>query len=361
MIRHLYVHIPFCPKVCPYCSFYKTEASAGGFREFVEALLSEARLVRDIVRPETVFFGGGTPTALNASQLDRLISGLAAQFDFSEVQEFTVEMNPATVSPGKASTLRQLGVNRASLGVQSWEPAILQTLGRSHSAEMAERSIHILRQAGFDNLNLDHMFGVPGQSPDDWRRTIARSLTYQPTHLSAYSLTYEEDTEFFEKLGRGEFVADGALDADLFEETITRLEVAGFEHYETSNYALPGQTCRHNLAYWQGKDFLGLGPSAVSTVGTIRTKNVSDTKDYVRRCTAGVSSAETVEELTPEELRLERIALGLRTSRGIEENDIASAAAAPLLEKGLLQRVGDRLVLARSARSLADEIALEMA
>ncbi len=361
MIHHLYVHVPFCPKICPYCSFYKTEASRGGFREFVEAVLAEAAKCPIPVQPRTIFFGGGTPTALNSSQLETLIGGLQRIFDFSEVKEFTVEMNPATVSPGKASTLRDLGVNRASLGVQSWEPHILETLGRSHTADMSRKSIDILRSAGFDNLNLDHMFGVPGQTPADWQRTLARSLEFSPEHLSAYSLTYEEDTEFFEKLGRGEFSPDDGLDADLFETTIEDLEAVGFEQYETSNYAKPGKACLHNLAYWQGADFLGLGPSAVSTMGTERTKNISDTTEYVRRCKAGVTAADVCESLSQTDLRLERIALGLRTSSGIAASDVPASKVDRLVETGMLYKQSGRLFLTRSSRALADEVALEIA
>ncbi len=361
MIQHLYVHVPFCPKICPYCSFYKTEASRGGFREFVEAVLAEAAQCRYPVQPRTIFFGGGTPTALNSSQLETLISGLQKIFDCSMLQEFTVEMNPATVSPGKAALLRDLGVNRASLGVQSWEPRILETLGRSHTADMSQKSIDILRHAGFDNLNLDHMFGVPGQTPADWQKTLARSLEYHPEHISSYSLTYEEDTEFFEKLGRGEFSPDEGLDADLFEATIENLEASGYEHYETSNYAKPGRACLHNLAYWQGADFCGLGPSAVSTMGNVRTQNIADTSEYVRRCKAGVTAADICESLSETDLRLERIALGLRTSSGIAASDVPESKADRLVESGMLTKHSGRLFLTRTSRALADEVALEIA
>ncbi|MEX1117395.1 MAG: radical SAM family heme chaperone HemW [Terrimicrobiaceae bacterium] len=361
MISHLYVHVPFCPKICPYCSFYKTEAARGGFREFVDAVLAEAEKCPFPVQPRTVFFGGGTPTALNNTQLEALISGLQRIFDFSAVQEFTVEMNPATVSPGKASLLRDLGVNRASLGVQSWEAHVLETLGRAHTADMSRKSIEILRGAGFDNLNLDHMFGVPGQTTTDWQRTLARSLEFSPEHLSAYSLTYEEDTEFFEKLGRGEFSPDEGLDADLFESTINDLEASGYDHYETSNYAKPGKACLHNLAYWQGADFLGLGPSAVSTMGHERTKNVADTKEYVRRCQAGVTAADVCETLSEMDRHLERIALGLRTSSGIDASDVPDSKTDRLVENGILEKHAGRLFLTRTSRALADEVALEIA
>jgi len=320
MTRHLYVHIPFCAKICPYCSFYKSEASRGGFAEFVEAALAEARLRAANLRPTTIFFGGGTPTALNVRQLERLISGLHDIMDFSMLEEFTVEMNPATISPGKAEKLLALGVNRASIGVQSWDAGVLQTLGRAHTPRMAAETVRILRAAGFENINIDLMFGVPGQTPDSWRQSLDETLRLAPRHISAYSLTFEEDTEFFVRLVRGEFQPDTRVDADLFCSTIETLEAAGFLHYETSNYCLPGRACAHNAAIWEGADYLGLGPSAVSTVSGIRRVNLPDTDAY---CTALSRSAPPPfdeEFLHAADLLLERIALGLRTHEGISRD-----------------------------------------
>lgn len=280
------MHIPFCPKVCPYCSFYKEASDRHKTRAFLDAVLAEldnqvARLAAEAggraLRPRTIFFGGGTPSALSTSQLEYLLGGLRSRLDLSALEEWTLEMNPATVSLEKAQTLRALGVNRISMGVQSWEPALLLTLGRVHTAGQAERSYEILREAGFANVNLDLIFGIPGQTRAQWLASLEKTVALGPEHISAYNLTYEEDTDYFRRFVTGEFTQDADADADLFELTADTLAAAGFEPYEISNFARPGRECAHNLAYWLGADYLGLGPSAFSTIGTDRWANVRDT------------------------------------------------------------------------------------
>jgi oxygen-independent coproporphyrinogen-3 oxidase len=273
-VAHLYVHIPFCPKICPYCSFYKEASDRHKTQPFLDAVLAE--LDRQIgrlahcgrpLRPQTIFFGGGTPSALSTPQLEYLLGGLRARLDLSDLREWTLEMNPATVSLEKARALRDLGVNRVSMGVQSWEPQLLAVLGRVHSASQARRSYEILREAGFANVNLDLIFGVPTQTRAHWEDSLAATIALAPEHISAYNLTYEEDTEYFRRFTLGELSQDNDADAALFELTAETLENAGYEPYEISNFARPGRECAHNLAYWSGADYLGLGPSAFSTVG----------------------------------------------------------------------------------------------
>lgn len=358
MFQHLYVHIPFCPKICPYCSFYKSEASGGGFRNYVEAVLAEANQYSERLLPKTIFFGGGTPTALNPAHLTRLINGLRDLFDFSALEEFTVEMNPATVSPRKADTLLALGVNRASMGIQSWDTHMLDVLGRVHSADMARDSFRVLRDAGFSNINLDHIFGIPGQTREVWTETLNETLRLAPEHISAYSLTYEEDTAFFDKLTKGEWQPDPDLDADLFELTLPLLASAGFLPYETSNFARPGFECRHNAAIWRGSGFLGLGASAVSTDANVRWQNIPDTSQYIERIRNGLSPAGTSETLSPDQLRLEHFALALRTTAGIDASTLADTSA--LEREGLVERSPGRLRLTKKGWPLADEIILEL-
>ena len=346
--------------MCPYCNFYKTAASEGGFWKYVEAVLMEAVKYAGQVRAETVFFGGGTPTALSGGQLERLIGGLGEIFDLGGVREFTVEMNPATVSLSKAETLLQMGVTRASLGVQSWEPHVLATLGRVHTGPQAERSIQTLRAAGFKNLNLDLMFGVPGQGFEDWEATLEKTIEIGPQHISAYSLTYEEDTEFFLRLQRGEFQFDALFDAELFGWSWERLEKAGYLGYETSNFARPGFECRHNLAIWRGADYLGLGPGAVSTVGGLRWRNVADVKSYTRRLEEGLAVAGELEEITPEKRFLERLALGLRTRDGVELGGLDSRKLEALCEGGYALVENGRVRLVGEGRALVDEIVADL-
>ncbi|MGC1481543.1 MAG: radical SAM family heme chaperone HemW, partial [Chthoniobacterales bacterium] len=358
-ISHHYVHIPFCPKDCPYCSFYKEASDRNRTRAFHDADLLEAETHAPTLRPRTIFFGGGTPSALSTSQLDFLLTGLHDRLDLTAVTEWTLEMNPATVSLEKARALRDLGVNRISMGVQSWDAQLLHTLGRVHDAAQAERSYRILREAGFTNVNLDLIFGIPGQTREQWSTSLDRTVDLGPEHISAYCLTYEEDTEFFLRLQRGEVVPDNELDADLFEITMDRLGAADYTQYEISNHARPGRECLHNLAYWQAADYVGLGPSAFSTVGNERWKNVSSTEDYVAAINVGSDPADFREPVNSSLRDTERIAFSLRTATGLPETELARwpAELTRLHEAGYLERVEQNVRLTREGRMVADEVA----
>ncbi len=361
VIRHLYVHIPFCPKICPYCSFYKEVSDRNKTPAFLDALLAEVDSLRQRfeVQPRTIFFGGGTPSALSTPQLDYLLRGLKTRLDLSALTEWTLEMNPATVSLEKAALLRGLGVNRISMGVQSWDPALLKTLGRVHDREQAERSYRILREAGFDNVNLDLIFGVPGQSMRQWRDTLRQTIEMGPQHISAYCLTYEEDTEYFRQLQIGSHRPDDEHDADLFDQTMADLVEAGYEQYEISNYARPGRECRHNLAYWLGDDYLGIGPSAFSTVGLERWQNQPDAAGYSEKIRRGDSAVSFHEALDPATKLAERIMFSLRTNRGVSRSEVAAwpEEVATFTDRGLMESRDSRLVLTRRGRMVADHIA----
>ncbi|MCK9588196.1 MAG: radical SAM family heme chaperone HemW [Terrimicrobiaceae bacterium] len=360
MVRHLYVHIPFCPKVCPYCSFYKEAGDRNKTKAFLEALLAEAEMSAEGLRPETVFFGGGTPTALSTPQLGLLITGLRERLDFSAVREFTIEMNPATVSHEKATALFALGVNRVSMGVQSWDDRLLKTLGRVHSAAQARRSYGILRESGVGNINLDLIFGIPGQSAAEWRESLLMTLDLEPDHISAYCLTYEEDTEYFERFTRGEYAPEEGRDAEFFETAMDVLADAGFEQYEISNYARPGRECLHNLAYWQGADYAGLGPSAFSTCSGKRRRNIADTSEYIRRV-ENRSERHDFEELVPGGLRRsETTAFALRTKYGISITETDPKIVGALEANGLIEIVSRNLRLTRKGKLVADAVAAEL-
>lgn len=285
-IRHLYFHIPFCPKLCPYCSFYVEVGAKNKTASFLDALLREVELAaqRWPLQPRTIYFGGGTPTSLREDQLEYLLRGLRTRLDLRELNEWELEANPATIRPSKARLLRDLGITRLSLGVQSWDDALLKKLGRVHTARHAAETFRILRGTGFDNLNIDLMFSVPGQTVEQWRATLAETVALQPEHISAYCLTYEEDTAYFQKLTDGQFRQDDAHDAALFELTMDTLGAAGFAQYEISNYARPGRESRHNQAYWLGADYLGFGPSAFSTVGLHRWQNIPTPRNSRSDC-----------------------------------------------------------------------------
>lgn len=359
-VEHLYIHIPFCPKLCPYCCFYVEEGSRNKNTAFVEAILAEldAHMERRPVVPRTIYLGGGTPTALLMDQLELLFTGLRNRLSLDHLEEWTMEANPATVRAEKARLIRDAGVTRISLGVQSWDDATLKTLGRVHSSKQAHATFDVLRSVGFPALNVDLMFSVPGQSLAQWESDLDTTIRLNPDHVSAYCLTYEEDTEYFRKLTSGKFVQNEAHDASLFEGTMDRLGSAGYRQYEISNHARPGFESRHNLACWDGKEYLGLGPSAFSTLDGNRIQNICDTAGYVARIQAGTSPQATCETLDPATLLKERIAFGLRKDDGIPESLLENwqTEAAHLQEIGLLERQDGRFVLTRRGRMLADAV-----
>ena len=357
-VRHIYVHIPFCARICPYCAFYKDLLDRSQTDRFCQALLRDLENHGQLA-PSTIYLGGGTPTALTTGQLRFLLTGFGQRLDLHQVEEWTVEANPGSVSPRKAELLRQSGITRISLGVQSWDNSLLQLLGREHNAKQAEESFHILRGAGFSNVNIDLMFSLPGQTEAQWSDTLEKTIALGPEHISTYCLTYEEDTEFFLRHSRGELRSDTDNEAEFFEMTMSMLEKAGYHHYEISNYARPGFESVHNRAYWAGNDYLGIGPSAFSTVGAKRLQNVANYREYADRLLAGESSVASVEQLSAEMKDSERIALGLRTGEGVDAGLLRSfiSATDEFIELGLLQRQNGNFVLTRRGKCLADSVA----
>ena len=360
-IRHLYFHIPFCPKLCPYCSFYVEVGAKNKNRDFLDALLREVDRAGEsyALRPETIYFGGGTPTSLLTGQLAHLLGGLRERLDLSALREWTVEANPVTVREDKARLLRDMGVTRVSLGVQSWDDVLLKTLGRVHTAAAAERTYAVLRESGIPQINLDLMFAVPGQRPSQWRATLEKTIALRPDHISSYCLTYEEDTAYFRKLAGGDFRQDEERDAQLFEETMDTLTAGGFAQYKISNYAREGRESQHNRAYWLGADYLGFGPGAFSTVGFSRWENVRDTAGYTRGMLAGAPAFGVREELDAATRAGEIAAFRVRMADGIPRADIArwSEAIAEFERIGLLHEVTGAMTLTRRGKLLADSVA----
>lgn len=360
----LYLHIPFCHRICPYCSFYKHTPGGTPIGEFIEALCKEAQSrINFSTAPQTLYLGGGTPSMLSSKHLTRLFTSLQETFDFSDFKEITLEANPATFDLKKARLFKDLGVTRVSLGIQSFTPHVLETLGREHSPEEASESIRILREAGIRSVNIDLMFSIPGQSLTDWESTLRHAVSLEPEHISAYNLTYEEDTAFFDSLQNGTYQENEDHDADHYHLAENILTNAGFEHYETSNYARPGQHSKHNQGYWEGSDYLGLGPSAVSTMSGIRHKNVPDTAAYVKQVNSIGNAIHETETLSPTQRRIELIALGLRTTKGIPLSllDPGSLEKARTLASENLLTVGHtHLHLTQLGRPLVDPIAAEL-
>jgi len=313
---------------CAYCAFYSEPSGGELIDRYVGALVRELELVASDLRPRTIYFGGGTPSLLNLRQWERILRAMD-RLRLSGATEWTVECNPASVSPEKARLLRSCGVNRLSLGLQSLNEALLERLGRVHTRAMAFKSFDILRQAGFDNLNLDLMFAIPGQTLEVWRETLTEAIAMSSEHLSSYEVIYEEDTPLYEQLHAGKVDADEDLACAMYEELVQRAADSGFHQYEIANFArdrslnpqpstlsLPSRACRHNVNYWRGGSFYGLGPSATSYVRGVRTKNWSNTRLYCEQLEQGHRAIESREELPPLARAGETAAFGLRMASG---------------------------------------------
>lgn len=361
-----YLHIPFCHRVCPYCSFYKHTPGSTPIPEFINAVITEAqnRIPSLPDAPRTLFLGGGTPSMLSPTHLEMLFTGLRQHLDFSRLEDVTLEANPATFDLHKAKLFRELGITRVSLGIQSFNTAVLQTLGREHSPEQAVRSVEILHQAEISSINIDLMFSIPGQSLAVWQHSLDQAIALQPHHISAYNLTFEEDTAFFQSLLKGEMSENETQDREHFILAHHTLTSHGFEHYETSNYARSGHHSRHNQGYWNGENYIGLGPSAVSTINRTRSTNIKDTSTYVSMLNVLKDAVGDIEILDSEDFLLERIAMGLRTREGIPLSLLNTQGlhrARELSAFGLLEIHENTLALTLRGSALVDAIVTEIA
>jgi putative oxygen-independent coproporphyrinogen III oxidase len=358
-VRNLYVHLPFCAHRCGYCDFVTLVGRAGEHGRYVDALLVELELERELLadRVETVFLGGGTPTFTEPRELCRLLAALPAAV------EVTVEANPETVTPELAALLRSGGVTRVSLGAQSFQPGLLAVLERRAGPEDVRRAFYHLRDAGFDNISLDLIYGIPGQSPSDLERDLGEALALGPEHLSCYELEAKPGTRFTH--AHGEELARQAESMEgYFELVVERVVSAGYRWYETANFCRNGRRARHNLAYWLGRDYLGLGIGAVSTVGGLRWRNASGLARYTAELAAGRRPRRELEPLDPEVRTQERLMLGLRLDEAVPFAEVASAvdraALGRLEELELVERRGPGLALTRRGRFLGGGVTAEL-
>jgi oxygen-independent coproporphyrinogen-3 oxidase len=323
-VQSLYVHVPFCAHKCEYCAFYSHPAQADLVNRYVPALLKEMSLVAEQLAPRTVFFGGGTPSLLTLRQWETILSGMD-RLGLTGAPEWTVECNPATVSLDKAKLLRSYGVNRVSMGVQSLNADLLERLGRVHSREMVYKSFDCLRQAGFENINIDLIFAIPGQTMEVWQETIREACALGSEHLSCYEIIYEEDTPLFAQLHAGRFDVNEDLACDMYDALVHMAAERGFRQYEIANFArdlpgpiteVPGRACQHNVNYWRGGSYHGLGPSATGYVQGVRTKNWANTTLYCEQLEKGQRAFEFREQLSPLARAGETAAFGLRMTAG---------------------------------------------
>lgn len=370
----LYIHVPFCHSRCHFCNFYLQIYRQDRAQTYLDALAREIQLHAMLGtlterRFATVYFGGGTPTVLDAEQLVHILELIRGTFGLESDPEITLEAHPESVTAAGLSTLAKAGVNRISFGAQSMEADELRQVGRSASPHNTRSAVEMARQAGMANINLDLIYGLPGQTLESWSRTLEAALAMRPTHLSCYALTVEERTGLDVAIRRGtQMEPDSGLQLAMEQQAVERLAIQGFERYEISNFSRPGYACRHNLLYWQDKDYLGLGPSAQSFVDGCRFGNVEDLLAYSAELRAGRLPVSGIERLSSEQRRREAIIFGLRLLSGIELITAGPEPSGPdsggsldrLTARGWLEQHGGRLRLTESGRRFADSVAVEL-
>ena len=365
----IYIHIPFCVRKCLYCDFYSvTDVSLQ--TPFVSALIKEIVSAESFDVPaDTLYIGGGTPSVIDPASIEAIIEAVRRRFLLSAAAEITLEANPGTISPDTLAAYRRAGINRLNIGVQSFYDEALSFLGRCHSSREARQALEWARAAGFENVGLDLIYGLPGQSVEMWRETLAEGLSFRPEHFSCYTLTYEPGTPLTRMLESGEIdAADEELAADLFRTTINVLTRAGYEHYEISNFARTSELkSRHNRKYWNHTPYLGFGPAAHSFTDGMRRWNIGDLSAYIRRMEAGQSPVGDTETLTRDQLMMETIYLGLRTGDGIDLirfetrfgdsfREMFSSLLQSLLEEKLLTLTDARCALTERGMCFHDHI-----
>ena len=369
----LYIHVPFCATRCVYCDFFSNTDTR--YKEpYLRAIEKEMELRGEYIDDdtlETIYLGGGTPSRLSGNDLERIFNAISRRFSIAEGAEITLEANPDDIRPDYLSALRDLPINRISMGIQSFQPEDLRLLNRRHDREQAIRAVELCQAHGFTNLSIDLIYGLPGQTPEAWEENLRQAIRLGTPHLSAYHLTYEEGTTLYKRLQAGQVEpVDEKVSVTLFHILTERMAEAGFQHYEISNFARPGFHARHNSAYWTGKPYLGLGPSAHSYNRTSREWNVASLPLYLRGIESGQPATER-ETLDLSTRYNDFIITGLRTMWGISLDKLRAEfgeallaycqkQARPYIQRGLLRQENDRLALSQAGILLSDGIMSEL-
>lgn len=365
----LYIHVPFCAKRCIYCDFF-TGTNQSRKASYIESVCKELTLRTDYLNDEkirTVYFGGGTPSQLSAVDLGLIFDTISRFYDISECEEITLEANPDDITPEYLSSLRDLPINRISMGIQSFQPKDLTFLNRRHDREQAIQAVANCKAAGINNISIDLIYGIPGQTPQEWMMNLDEAIALDVPHISAYHLIYEEGTALMKLKEAGKVMpVSEEFSEDFFSTLIDKLSAAGYLHYEISNFARPGQFSKHNTSYWNETKYLGIGPSAHSFDGESRQWNIASMERYLKGIKAGVPDIE--KEILNKNIRYnEYILTGLRTMWGInldkiekefgnEKKEFCSTQIFPYIKKGLVFQEGNRLALSRKGIFISDQI-----
>ena len=365
-----YLHVPFCASTCDFCAFYQETPHRRDLLSFLEAAGQEMNHFVSPSKINTAFWGGGTPGLLPAGDLDKL-GGYQLEALGVPAEEWTIEMAPSTVKPDKLKVLRELGVNRISLGVQSFQDEMLDAIGRRQSSRQALDAYDRIREAGFENVNIDLMFALPNQTMDLWLRDLDKVRELAPDHVSTYCLTFEEDTALYVKLAKGQIIQDVEREADFYERTWERLEAMGLQQYEVSNFARPGKACQHNVNTWRMHEWIGFGPSASSQFGGRRFTNDANLETWISGVESGNPARMDESELTSGELALDSVIFGLRMNEGIDmdvlearfpglEGPRVEPFLHSLVEEGLAEASGRQFRLTVRGRLVVDRIGAEL-
>ena len=365
----IYIHIPFCLSKCPYCDFYSVVGDEIIIDRFNDALLDEIQLTARTKWKNrvytSIYFGGGTPPLLSAEKIGSIIHSLRQTFNITPNAEISLEANPESITSVFLKNIKNQGVNRISIGVQSFDDNLLKLLGRVHNSETAEKAINSAFKAGFENIGIDLIFGIPGQTVSLWQDTLHRAIKKKPVHISAYGLTIESGTPFEEMINKGELVpVDSDTQAEMYNTLHQTLTDKGYVRYEISSYAKPGFECRHNLKYWTDQKYLGLGPSAHSYYTKYRKSSYKNLDKYIASINNGKPPIAFKEMLTPEQKSQERLMLGLRTTLGVELMAVKDAIdinmMATFIRDGYLKKEVDRIALTDKGFLFADEIIVKL-
>ena len=341
----IYIHIPFCKSRCKYCDFFST-THLEKREQYVEALLCEWQdRQKEISEPiRTLYIGGGTPSTLDMKSVEKILLNIIQHGDkWCQIEEITLEVNPGDVTTEKAAAWRKIGINRLSMGVQSFDDRLLQLIGRRHTAQQAREAVAIAQKAGFDNISIDLIYALPSQNMEQWKKDVAEALQLGVQHISSYGLIYEDGTALTTLLEHGVIEAvDEDTEMQMYDYLVEQLTENGYIHYEVSNFALPERESKHNSSYWNNTHYLGLGAGAHSYNGQTRAWNICDIDQYIEQAMGHRLQTEK-EELTTEIRHMERVMLGLRTKKGVAIEDIDILKAEPYLQQGLLRQEGNRL------------------
>lgn len=370
----LYIHIPFCESKCIYCDFYSMANNNHLIDKYIDTLLVEAAQRKNELNSETittVYLGGGTPSLLSITQLSKLVNVLKKVFDFSDVEEFTIEVNPDDVTADYIQQAKSLGINRVSMGVQSFNDEDLRFINRRHTAKQATDAIHIIKEAGINNISIDLIYGIPGQNIKIWKNNVDTAISLLVQHISAYTLMYEEGTRLsvMRSLGKINEVDDDVV-AAMYDYLVAQLKSNGYTHYEISNFALPGFHSRHNSSYWNLTPYLGLGVAAHSFDGTVRRFNPSNLKKYLDALGEGKLYVE-VENITQAERYDEYVMLRLRTADGIDADELMHRfgeeyyqffieKTKPLVSEGYLINENGRYYIPENHIMISDNITCDL-